>query len=356
MLARYECDKALIPASILKTVTCATALEKLGPDFRFNTAFKIIGDNPQSGEGDLVVFAGADPTTGSREFKESIHLPDSIVAALSEQGISFIKGDIRINGDILPEGGGVLGEWEVEDISESYGVGLYPFNWLDNYFESDYVIPSPPEYFVEQLLETMAAADFGVEENDYDAQETLQPDTLTVYEHTSSTLKEIMHSLMVRSDNLMAEGVFRALAPYAVRDSAISIVKNYWNGKGIHMDNMRLIDGSGLARGNTISAYTIGKILTRMAKSPHAKDYVSLFPKAGREGTVKRFLAKTRLEGRMAIKSGTMKGVHCYAGYLLKGNALQPTHTVVIMVNNFYCVRSQLRKAIENYLLNTLPK
>lgn len=91
-----------------------------------------------------------------------------------------------------------------------------------------------------------------------------------------------------------------------------------------------------------------------MAQSDDCMTYAGLFPKAGKEGTVKRLLAGTRLAGRLAVKSGSMGGVHCYAGYLLD-NAGKPSHTVVVMVNNFFCNRTQLRKSIERYLLNILP-
>ena len=81
-----------------------------------------------------------------------------------------------------------------------------------------------------------------------------------------------------------------------------------------------------------------------------SKDYVSLFPKAGRDGTLKRFLRKTRLDGKLALKTGSMTGVQCYAGYKLDGDD-NPTHVVVIMVNNFGCERVDVRKAAERLLL-----
>lgn len=87
-----------------------------------------------------------------------------------------------------------------------------------------------------------------------------------------------------------------------------------------------------------------------MAKSPLADTYVNLFPKAGREGTVKNFLKNTVLEGKLVLKSGSMNGVHCYAGYKLGRNG-KPTHAIVIIVNNFFCSRDALRKEMQRFLL-----
>ena len=91
-------------------------------------------------------------------------------------------------------------------------------------------------------------------------------------------------------------------------------------------------------------------VLTYMAKNSHADTFVSLFPKVGREGTVKNFLKNTALDGKLVLKSGSMNGVHCYAGYKIGTNG-KPTHAVVVIVNNFFCSRDVLRKEIQRFLL-----
>lgn len=350
----YNGQKALIPASVLKAITCATAMERLGGDYRFVTTFDLIGTDPEKGIGDIVVGAVADPTTGSREFNSSMHLPDSVTAALAAHGINYIDGNIVFDNSILPEGGGPVPQWEVEDVSESYGVGLYPFNWLDNYFEEHFIIPSPPEYFAEILSENLTSNEIEIGGNISEATDSVPVRVINLFTNYSPPLREIMRTTMVKSLNLMAEGILRAITPKESRDSALSAVKRTWQKLDIDLSQSRLLDGSGLSRGNTISASSIASVLSYMAKSKYSRDYVSLFPVAGKEGTVKNFLSGTRLSGKLALKSGTMTGVHCYAGYLLKGSARQPTHTIVIMVNNFYCSRAQLRKAIETYLLQVL--
>ena len=56
------------------------------------------------------------------------------------------------------------------------------------------------------------------------------------------------------------------------------------------------------------------------------------------------------LEGRLALKSGSMRGVQTFAGYKLNSEG-KPTHVVVIMVNQFTCKRSAVRNAMTNFLL-----
>ncbi|MDE6653137.1 MAG: D-alanyl-D-alanine carboxypeptidase, partial [Muribaculaceae bacterium] len=113
-----------------------------------------------------------------------------------------------------------------------------------------------------------------------------------------------------------------------------------------------IIDGSGLARGDRLQPKFIANILEWMAISDKSQSFVSLFPKVGEDGTVQSLLRDTRLKGMLALKSGSMSSVQCYAGYKLdeKGS---PTHVVVILVNGFFCERPALRKSIENFLLKT---
>ena len=277
---------------------------------------------------------------------------DSVASHLEKMGVSYIGGNIVYDDKVLPDGG-IVPYWEVDDIKYSYGVGLYPVNWMDNYFEGDYVMPSPPTYFRQQLIEVLSMNEINVEGDSLKF--TAPTDTTLVFTHLSEPFSEIMHSLMVRSDNLMAEGTLRALAPAEPRDTAISLLKDFWKERGVDLTETRILDGSGLSRANAVAPGQLGKMLTYMAKSDLAKEYVDLFARVGKEGTVKSFLAKTRLDGRMALKTGSLSGVQCYAGYLLDKDTGLPTHTVVIMIDHFYCARNLVQKACENYLLKKLP-
>ncbi|MDE5713274.1 MAG: D-alanyl-D-alanine carboxypeptidase, partial [Muribaculaceae bacterium] len=78
--------------------------------------------------------------------------------------------------------------------------------------------------------------------------------------------------------------------------------------------------------------------------------YASFFPLAGQEGTLKKFLAETALDSYIAMKTGSMKGIQCYAGYKLDDNYM-PTHTVVIIMNDIVGKRDKAKKAAEKMLL-----
>ena len=51
------------------------------------------------------------------------------------------------------------------------------------------------------------------------------------------------------------------------------------------------------------------------------------------------------------MKTGSMKGVQCYAGYVL-GNDGLPTHVIIVMINKFNCGRSKVKAEAERLLLD----
>ena len=89
-----------------------------------------------------------------------------------------------------------------------------------------------------------------------------------------------------------------------------------------------------------------------MNNSKYKDAYLNCFPRTGKNGTLKDFLKGTRLEGKLAMKTGSLNGVQCYAGYKLDENS-NPSHVVVIMVNHYFCSKSEIRAAIAQMLLKT---
>ncbi|MDE5969157.1 MAG: D-alanyl-D-alanine carboxypeptidase, partial [Muribaculaceae bacterium] len=118
---------------------------------------------------------------------------------------------------------------------------------------------------------------------------------------------------------------------------------------GVNAAGVRIVDGSGLARLDRVTPRFMTETLVKMASSKNSSTYLSFFPKVGKEGTVASLLSNSALKGQLALKSGSINGVHCYVGYKLTSDG-QPTHTVVIIVNNFFSSRQAVRTAIESFL------
>ncbi|MEM7387057.1 MAG: D-alanyl-D-alanine carboxypeptidase/D-alanyl-D-alanine-endopeptidase [Verrucomicrobiota bacterium] len=127
-LVQWNADRGLIPASTLKTITSATALERLGPDFSFKTRLLAPGKPDASGtiEGDLVFVGGGDPTLSSQDLKRW-------AVNLRNAGVKKITGRIIGDARFFPESIAV-DAWDWGDVSNYYGAGASGLNLDHNRF------------------------------------------------------------------------------------------------------------------------------------------------------------------------------------------------------------------------------
>ena len=342
-------DKVFLPASTLKAVTAASALRMLGGDFVFTTPAYAIGCLADSVfNGDIVIESSGDPTVGSRHFPDSEGFQSDIVDAFAKLGAN--GGKVRVTVDSDMEDEGPLPGWLIGDVGHAYAAGAYGFNYQDNLYGST-PMDSPANEFKNNLKYKVGEIGFTTT-NRLMTLFDCQPDTFLLASYVSPPLSEILRSLMVRSDNMMAEAVLRGLARGASKSKAIAAETRLWHDSDVDVATMTIDDGSGLSRKNKLTPRFMANVLSYMARSPLAADYIGLFPRVGIDGTVKSLLAKSKLKGKLALKSGSLSGVQCYAGYKIDDEG-EPTHAVVIFVNDFFCPRAEVKSAIEKFLLDT---
>lgn len=346
----YETNSnlCLMPASITKAYTTATAMSLKNEDFRFETKVYTTGAVTDDGtlNGNIVVKASGDPTLESEQFPKNQGFISEIVKALKDKGIKKINGEIilaKVN-----ESGkydeGAINTWCIDDTEYKYGAGIFDFNWSGNY-----QMKYPFDTFKKRLIERLKSN--GIT---YSGKKSAATNRTLLMTHESPVIDDILKNLMHRSDNMFAEGMLRAIGePYGPKNNALTKESNLWKSRGLQPQYVNVLDGSGLSRANAISPVYMASMLEWMARSDMAQRYVNVFPVAGESGTMRSFLAQTPLKGRLAMKTGSVNNVQCYAGYLTDTDG-QPTHVVVVMVNNFFCQRDQVKQAIQKMLLNKL--
>lgn len=134
VLAEWNADMPLLPASLLKTVTTGVVLELFGPHYSFTTLLAVDGQIRRGVlDGNVYIIGGGDPTLCSTD---SLGIArDSLFAgwtmALAGAGISQIRGSIvadnrYLSADIIP------GSWTWENIGESFGSGATGLNYCSN--------------------------------------------------------------------------------------------------------------------------------------------------------------------------------------------------------------------------------
>lgn len=345
VLASLNPTAPLIPASIMKSVTTATLLTRLDEDCRYETKVYLTGP-VHDGElqGNLLVVGSGDPSLNSKYVDNNADICSEIANALRAAGVSRIKGRIVVDEDIW-SGPAVPPSWMSGDLPHAYGTGSHGLNFEDNATGSRSVA-NPAGIFATRLRSVLTR--YGI---NIDNESIRQGESELLLTHYSVPLDEIMRSCMMRSDNQYAEALLRT---YGVSyngkgDTSKSAEREmeYWRKQKAPMSGVNIVDGSGLSRQNRVTANFMAHVLAAKASNPY---YASFFPLAGQEGTLKNFLAGTPLEGYIAMKTGSMNGIQCYAGYKLDDDYI-PTHAIVVIMNELGN-RGQAREAVKKVLMN----
>ena len=119
---------SVTPASVLKIVTTATALELLGPNYRFKT--ELLADNKDK----LIIRGLGDPTLGSEHFNaKNNNFLNEWVGKIQNK---FSSGVTEIEVDDSYFGyDGVSQKWIREDIGNYYAAGSYGISIFDNSYK-----------------------------------------------------------------------------------------------------------------------------------------------------------------------------------------------------------------------------
>ena len=345
-IVSYNAESPLIPASILKSVSTATLLHKVGHGFRYETPVKYTG-RIRNGvlEGDLVVEASGDPSINTRHEPGSEDIVNEIVGWLRENRVRTIDGKIVVDESAFP-GPAINPTWQKGDLPHAYGTGTHGFNFSDN-ASGDRSVADPAAMFRSRLTSALKSSGVEVFGKTTDGGRRHQLGT-----HVSAPIDEIMRSCMMRSDNQFAEAILRTVGDKYGREGSVARgaeeEMKFWQHRRADIDGVNIVDGSGLSRENRVTARFMANVLSEMSDNPY---YASFFPLAGQEGTLRKFLAGTPLEGYIAMKTGSMNGIQCYAGYKLNEN-YEPTHIVVVMMNEMKN-RASARAQLEKLLLST---
>lgn len=343
-IGEWNADKPLIPASVMKSVTTATLLEKAGRNYRYQTPVYITGrlhDGVLAGN--VVVEGSGDPSLNSRFVDGNPDIVREIADALKKQRIDTIRGRIVVD-ERRFAGPAINPGWGTGDLPHAYGTGTHGFNFEDN-ATGKASVKDPARVFRTRLTAALKSRGIIVLDGEADGSHRRR-----LMVHRSVPLEDIMRSCMMRSDNQYAEGMMRTVSERSGHDGSTAdgtrLTLEQWRRKGVPTTGVVIQDGSGLSRKNRLTARFLAGVLRNMAHDPY---YASFFPLAGQEGTLRGFMKGGRLEGAVAMKTGSMNGIQSYAGYKLDEN-YAPTHVVVVMVNNLgnrQAARGAIQKMLE---------
>ena len=170
----------------------------------------------------------------------------------------------------------------------------------------------------------------------------------------SPTLFEIIQQTNYYSINLYAEHCLALVGLKQVRttnvNSACWALMNFWKNKGMDTKGMSINDGCGLSHYNIITPRQLCFLLTYMHNtSPYYKYFNESLTMCGGKGTMSGMCAGTRAVNNARGKSGTIRRVKSYSGYVTSRSGRELAFSIII--NNFTCSSTDTRFMMEKFIV-----
>ncbi|WP_152816351.1 D-alanyl-D-alanine carboxypeptidase/D-alanyl-D-alanine endopeptidase [Georgenia subflava] len=294
-----------LPASSLKVLTAAAALDALGADRVLTTSAV------QPAEGRVVLVGAGDVLLGAGESDPHevvgraglADLAARTAAALAEQGTTSVQVDVD---DSLFTGAVHHPDWQGIDLTFVMPVQALAVEAgrIGNAFVDDPALEAGAAF-------ADALGEHGIEVVGNVGRRTVDPEAEVLGEVESATIGEIVRHTLKVSDNSVAEVLARLVAVErgATPDfaGATSAVRQQIAELGVDVSGVQIADGSGLSESNRVPAAVLVDVL-RTAGGPDGASLHGLLPGmpvSGLDGTLADRLTGDAA-GRVRAKTGTL--------------------------------------------------
>jgi serine-type D-Ala-D-Ala carboxypeptidase/endopeptidase (penicillin-binding protein 4) len=208
MVFTYNAQKLLKPASNMKLLTTASALEILGPNYTFNTTLEYTGYIQNKVlKGNIIINSSGDPSFGSDRYPNN---PDYTILLkkwakdIKSLGINQIQGKVIVNDKIWgPKH--VNDTWMWGDIGNYYGTPAYGFNFNENIFKASVSSPSKDSSLCKILNTEPELLGYNFTSN-CRSNKAISSDKSLIYSHYSSKEIEIGGFLPAGKSNYTVKG------------------------------------------------------------------------------------------------------------------------------------------------------
>ena len=327
-------SRPVTPASTMKLLTGAAALQRLGPDHRFTTRVALQGT--QVGNrflGDVWLVGGGDPSLSTFGFARANYRSGGanlamLVSPLVERGIEGVTGRIMVDDDLLDELRWVP-EWKRSfRFDETGALGALTVNQS---LTGRYV--GTRSSHLPDIRAGEVFRDLLRRQGVYVAGDTvsgsLPPSAELVGAVDSPPLADLVAHMTSTSDNFFAEILLKDIAAYRASEDGTSSTVNGGSSTvdgrrvaraeltalGVDMSGVTWSDGSGLAYTNRVTARSLGHVLGVGAQTPWGERWIAGFANSGRTGTLRRRMTARPFYGRVFAKTGTLNHASALAGF-----------------------------------------
>ena len=314
-------DGAAIPASTLKLLTSAAALETMGPEQTFAT--RVVTDAPRR----IVLVGGGDPLLSSTRPERGDYPRRADVVTLARATAAQLRAGgttrVRLGYDAtLFIGPDVSPNWPKTYIPDEVVAPIQSL-WVDEGrpADGDGRVDDPAQAAATAFAKALARS--GIEVVGVPTPRSAGAGATEVARVTSPPLSQIVEHTLLVSDNEAAEVLARQVAvatgvPATFADSADAVLDTV-SGLGVPTGGATTYDGSGLSRDNLLAPDTLTGLLDVVGSPDHPalRAVLTGLPVAGFDGSLsQRFTETADRAGRGSVraKTGTLTGVSGLAG------------------------------------------
>jgi D-alanyl-D-alanine carboxypeptidase/D-alanyl-D-alanine-endopeptidase (penicillin-binding protein 4) len=325
-LATHGADAALIPASTQKILTAAAALVVLGPDARFTTR-AVATQAPQDGVLDKLFLVGGgdallmtpDVQALREEVPELRGTPTTSMAALADSiaasGVKRIPGGIAAD-DTRYEALRYIPTWDEDYRTEGQvgPLGALTVNGGFRVLRPPQPADDPAIFATEKLGELLE--DRGIEIGRSPGHETAPPNAVEIGKVESPPLTELLGEDLSTSNNLGTELLTREIGLQASQQGTTAAgtqaIITKLGELGIPTENVTLVDGSGLDKGNRATCPALAAALD-LGSDPRYAILWDGLAVAGEKGTLVDQIGGD-LTGKVRGKTGTLSNASGLVG------------------------------------------
>ena len=407
LLAAKHARRALNPASNAKVLTAATALARMRPGHRYQTA--LFGKQKGASVGTLVLRGTGDPSLSSSDLWDLVH-------ELKQAGVKRVEGDILVDQRFFDDqfvppafdqqpnewapfrapvaavsvnentvtltvrpgtaGGAAVSTFDPPGFVEVEGsvktvegsaaqnvvLALKPSGArLAAQLSGSIPESSRPLSFTRRVDDPRLLAGFVLKALLVEAGITVTGEVKAggdkvrspaIAVHRSRPLSTLLLELGKQSDNFYAEMVFKSLAleekgKPAKAGSASEIVTAYLTEIGAWEEGDVVKNGSGLFDANRVTASTLTKLLrTAYRDGSYGSEFVAQLSIGGSDGTLRHRYRDLKPRHVVRAKTGTLEATASLSGYVMAPPGKQPI-AFAILINGVAGKVSNARAAMD---------
>jgi D-alanyl-D-alanine carboxypeptidase/D-alanyl-D-alanine-endopeptidase (penicillin-binding protein 4) len=316
LVGEKNIDTVVLPASTMKILVAAVALDVLGDDFRYTT--RVMGPTPSAGviNGDVYLVGGGDPLLSGDWYPQSDldRFPAFNTTSLDELARNLAAAGVtQINGDVLGDGSRYDDELYAPGWgADVNGIEAGPYDALlvnDARVLGDEQRSNDPNQagareFVRILGEQGIAVTGGAGTG------TAPGGAAELASVQSQPLPAVIAEMLTNSDNNTAELMLKEIGLTAsgagTREAGAAAIAATLAGWGIDTNGLVVADGSGLSTDDRITCRTMIAVLQHAGFASAVGQGLAI---GGETGTLNDVFGDTSVAGRIRGKTGTLNNV-----------------------------------------------